>query len=78
MLSRAGLQTALRASTRRGPALSAAQLRYYAQASEQDTKPPVAVYGVDGTYASALVSNHSANSIILGFRLLLWHLNEQS
>ena len=33
-----------------------ANLRSYAQvATAQDTKPPVAVFGLDGTYASALV-----------------------
>ncbi|KAL8820589.1 MAG: hypothetical protein Q9191_007485 [Dirinaria sp. TL-2023a] len=29
-------------------------LRAYATPADQDTKPPVAVYGLDGTYASAL------------------------
>ena len=33
-----------------------ANLRGYAQAAVvQDTKPPVALFGLDGTYASALV-----------------------
>lgn len=33
-----------------------ANLRGYAQAAAvQDTKPPVALFGLDGTYASALV-----------------------
>ena len=33
-------------------------LRAYAQAAQaQDAKPPVALYGIDGTYASALVCN---------------------
>ena len=32
-------------------------LRNYAQAaSAQDSKPPIPLYGLDGTYASALVS----------------------
>lgn len=31
-------------------------LRTYAAAAQQDVRPPVALYGVDGTYANALVS----------------------
>lgn len=35
-----------------------ANFRGYAQAAAvQDTKPPVALFGLDGTYASALVRN---------------------
>lgn len=30
-------------------------LRTYAAAAQQDVRPPVALYGVDGTYANALV-----------------------
>lgn len=38
------------------PRASIAPLRTYAApAAAQDTKPPVALFGVDGTYASALV-----------------------
>lgn len=42
----------------RGPAhrVFRANVRGYAQAAAvQDTKPPVALFGLDGTYASALV-----------------------
>ena len=42
----------------RGPAqrVVSSTVRGYAQASAvQDTKPPVALFGLDGTYASALV-----------------------
>lgn len=36
--------------------IAAPALRTYAQAGPaQDAKPPVALYGLDGTYASALV-----------------------
>lgn len=34
----------------------APQIRSYATPAAQDSKPPVALYGLDGTYASALVS----------------------
>ena len=38
-------------------------LRTYAQAGPaQDAKPPVALYGLDGTYASALVSIRNPHS----------------
>lgn len=44
------------------PALAAARrtaprtaVRTYAAAAEADSKPPVALFGLDGTYASALV-----------------------
>lgn len=30
-------------------------MRTYAAAAQQDVKPPIAVYGLDGTYATALV-----------------------
>lgn len=33
----------------------AQSVRLYAQASIADTKPPIPLYGIDGTYASALV-----------------------
>lgn len=63
MLSRTAVQSALRASCRRSTAMPmanpASRIRSYAQAaspSSETTKPPVAVYGVDGTYASALVT----------------------
>lgn len=36
-------------------------LRTYAAAAQQDVRPPVALYGVDGTYANALVRSLSSN-----------------
>lgn len=36
-------------------ALATSQIRNYAAPAAADSKPPVALYGVDGTYASALV-----------------------
>lgn len=45
-----------------------ANLRSYAQAAAaattQDTKPPVALFGLDGTYASALVCQGQLTSCI--------------
>ncbi|KAI9844544.1 MAG: ATP synthase F0 subcomplex subunit OSCP atp5 [Sclerophora amabilis] len=59
--SRAALQACRASAPRAGVArrvLAAPPSRKYAQAapasSESSTKPPVALYGVDGTYASAL------------------------
>ncbi|KAI0395998.1 OSCP-domain-containing protein [Xylariaceae sp. FL0594] len=51
MLSRQAFRSLRAAAPRRTFALSA--VRTYAAAA-QDAKPPVAVYGVDGTYATAL------------------------
>jgi len=58
MLSRQVRVIASRAGASRGSvtqgAVASSFRRAYAQASEPDTKPPVAVFGLDGTYASAL------------------------
>ena len=55
MLSRQVRTLASRSATQRS-SIPLPNSRAYAQvASTQDTKPPVAVYGIDGTYASALV-----------------------
>ncbi|KAL8797200.1 MAG: hypothetical protein Q9195_000667 [Heterodermia aff. obscurata] len=54
MLSRQARTLASRSATQRS-SIPLPKSRAYAQvASTQDTKPPVAVYGIDGTYASAL------------------------
>ena len=48
--------TSRAAVSRTSCAIAPPALRTYAQAGPaQDTKPPVALYGLDGTYASALV-----------------------
>jgi F-type H+-transporting ATPase subunit O len=46
--------TALRAGVPRAPIARFAATRGYAAAAPASTKPPVALFGVDGTYASAL------------------------
>lgn len=59
MYTSRALSTALRAGAPRAPiAVRVAATRSYAAAaapSSASTKPPVALFGVDGTYASALV-----------------------
>lgn len=59
MFSGRALGTALRAGVPRAPiAARVAATRGYAAAaapSSSSTKPPVALFGIDGTYASALV-----------------------
>ena len=60
MLSRQALLSATRAAAPVRGALpravfASSQLRTYATPAQADSKPPVALYGLDGTYASALV-----------------------
>jgi hypothetical protein len=60
MLSRQALLSATRAaaparSTVPRAVFASSQLRTYATPAQADSKPPVALYGLDGTYASALV-----------------------
>lgn len=43
------------AAAPRAPLVSRASIRGYASPADAATKPPVALFGVDGTYASALV-----------------------
>lgn len=60
MLSRHLQTVSLRAAASRSAyVFTPAALRGYAQASAPDSKPPVALYGIDGTYASALVCSQS-------------------
>lgn len=54
MLSRQALLRAARTAAPRR--VIASQARFYASpAADQNVKPPVALYGIDGTYATALV-----------------------
>lgn len=58
MLSRKALRTVCAAAPARAVAFRAAPSRSFAaaaSASANEGRPPVAVFGVDGTYASALV-----------------------
>lgn len=59
------LTTAIRAGATRAPfAARVGAVRTYAAAapSSAQTKPPIALFGIDGTYASALVRSNWALS----------------
>lgn len=58
MLSRQVRTLVSRTATQRST-ITPPSRAYASVASTQDTKPPVAVYGIDGTYASALVTQSS-------------------
>lgn len=58
MFSRQVLRAARVAAPQRALALRAAPVRSFAAAASSDVKSPVSVFGVDGTYASALVIHH--------------------
>ena len=48
-------------------AIASSQIRSYAAPASVDSKPPKALYGLDGTYASALV-----RSLDVNYRQLRW------
>lgn len=58
MLSR---QVLLRSARAAAPSRAlASQVRFYAApAASENVKPPVALFGLDGTYATALVRHHA-------------------
>ncbi len=57
---------AARSAAPRAPIAPRAAIRSYAQAvSSTSTKPPVPLYGIDGTYASALVCQASSTAPML-------------
>jgi hypothetical protein len=62
MLSRSAFRAVRAAAPQRTVARAA--VRNYAAAATQDAKPPIAVYGLDGTYASALVRRPSPSAIL--------------
>lgn len=55
MFSRSVLRSVRAAAPQRALALRATPARTFAAAATSDVKAPVAVFGVDGTYATALV-----------------------
>jgi hypothetical protein len=79
MLSRQIKTAALRSATPRNScvinAIASPLIRTYAQvapsqtASAPDSKPPVALFGLDGTYASALVRLKTLFSLLQGITL---------
>ena len=67
MFTQRALSTALRAGAPRTPiatryALSRSYAAAAAAPSSSATKPPVALFGIDGTYASALVRSPTFSS----------------
>lgn len=59
MLSRQSLLRAVRTAAPRQSAILSQTRAFASPASGSDqVKPPVAVYGLDGTYATALVRSH--------------------
>lgn len=61
MLSR---QVLLRSARAAAPSRAiASQVRFYAApAANENVKPPVALFGLDGTYATALVRHHARSA----------------
>jgi hypothetical protein len=55
MLSRQVFRSLRAAAPQRAIALRAAPVRTFAAAASSDVKAPIAVFGLDGTYATALV-----------------------
>ncbi|KAI0124887.1 ATP synthase delta subunit-domain-containing protein [Xylariales sp. AK1849] len=62
MLSRQAFRAARAAAPRRTIARTA--VRSYAAAATQDVKPPIALYGLDGTYATALYTAAAKTSAL--------------
>ncbi|KAI1275776.1 ATP synthase delta subunit-domain-containing protein [Xylaria sp. FL0933] len=62
MLSRQAVRTLRAAAPQRTFARSS--VRSYAAAATQDVKPPISVYGVDGTYATALYTAATKTSTL--------------
>jgi F-type H+-transporting ATPase subunit O len=50
-------RVAARSARAAAPRFQAVSSRGFAEAAKVDAKPPVPLFGVDGTYASALVRN---------------------
>jgi len=59
MMSSKVARPALAAVRRTAPRTA---IRTYAAPAGENTKPPIALYGLDGTYASALVSYKTPES----------------
>lgn len=55
MFSRQVFRTVRAAAPQRALAVRATPVRTFAAAAANESQPPIAVFGVDGTYASALV-----------------------
>lgn len=64
MFARQALRTVRAAAPQRALALRAAPVRTFAAAASNEGQPPVTVFGVDGTYASALYTAASKTSTL--------------
>ncbi|KAF1989038.1 OSCP-domain-containing protein [Aulographum hederae CBS 113979] len=77
MLSSRAIAQAARVSAPRASMAPRIAIRSYAQAaSEASTKPPLAMYGVDGTYASALWTASAKTSTIDATAAAIEKLNQ--
>jgi hypothetical protein len=56
---------AFRGAARSTPIAQRPFIRTYAAASTGPVKPPVALYGIDGTYATALVGQLKSLEVVL-------------
>jgi hypothetical protein len=63
MLSRQVLRAARAAAPQRAVTLRALPVRSFAAAASTDSQPPISVFGLDGTYASALVRHQSHRNL---------------
>lgn len=54
-------RVAARSARAAAPRFSAVSVRGFAEAANVNSKPPVPLFGLDGTYASALVRNRRKN-----------------
>ncbi|KAH0593399.1 hypothetical protein MHUMG1_08856 [Metarhizium humberi] len=64
MLSRQVFRAARAAAPQRAVTLRAAPVRSFAAAAAADSQPPIAVFGLDGTYASALYTAAAKTSTL--------------
>jgi hypothetical protein len=72
MFSRQVIRAARVAAPQRALALRAAPVRSFAAAASSEVKPPVSVFGVDGTYATALVIQPTFNKRTKKLRTVLF------
>ncbi|KAG5953498.1 ATP synthase F0 subcomplex subunit OSCP atp5 [Claviceps sorghi] len=64
MFSRQVFRTVRAAAPRRAVTLRATPMRSFAAAASADSQPPITVFGLDGTYASALYTAASKSSTL--------------
>ena len=62
-------RVAARSARAAAPRFSAVSVRGFADAAKVDSKPPVALFGLDGTYASALVRSSRRKYEVAGMKI---------